>query len=210
MDPRMMSIPNTLVSAARGGLNGARVLAAYADHKTATRARHLADMRTRHPKFAGWTDEEIVAVTDDAVSQFQSKGGKILEQIVEEALTAEGIPFKAQVNLDANGIIVESRGVTIPDIVFGSPVVGTHIRDYVVMSLKTTSRERAKLDTSWTDKHPPKLFLYATLAADYPVPEKFNETERRKLVCAVPRTKDTRLYKLNFEDITEAIRLAEC
>jgi hypothetical protein len=144
------------------------------------------------------------------VSCFQSKGGKGLENLVENALKSEQIPFKSQVQLDSNGIIVESNGVTIPDIVFGDPQIGTHISNYAVMSLKTTSRERSKLDTAWTEKHPPRLFLYATLEADYPTPEKFQESPRRKLVCGIPRKKDTREYKLGFEDIKQELLLVEC
>jgi hypothetical protein len=167
-------------------------------------------MRDRNPKYADWTDEEIEHAFADVVSCFQSKGGKALESIVENALKLEQIPFKSQVHLDSNGIIVESNGVTIPDVVFGDPQLGTHISNYAVMSLKTTSRERSKLDTAWTEKHPPKLFLYATLEADYPIPEKFQESSTRKLVCAVPRKKDLRRYKLGFEHIKQEILHAEC
>jgi hypothetical protein len=191
-------------------LTSKALLAAYAAHKTTTHLRHIAEMRSHHPKFADWSDTEIESVFADAVSRFQSKGGKTLENLVETALVAEGIPFKAQVNLDCNGMIVESKGVTIPDIVFGNPQVGTHIRDYIVMSLKTTSRERSKLDTAWTEKHPPKLFLYATLESDYPIPEKFQESPTRKLVCAVPRKRDNRAYKLGFEDIKQEVLRAGC
>jgi hypothetical protein len=191
-------------------LSNRSILERYASHKLATHARHIQYMRDRNLKYADWTDEEIDHAFADAVSCFQSKGGKALESIVETALHEEQIPFKSQVHLDCNGVIVESNGVTIPDIVFGNPQVGTHIRNYVVMSLKTTSRERSKLDTAWTEKHPPKLFLYATLEADYPIPEKFQESERRKLVCAVPRKKDTRQYKLGFEHIKQEILHAEC
>lgn len=192
-------------------LNSASVLAAYNALRAASHANHIVEMRRRHPKFGLWTDEEINAVYVDDVARFQSKGGKVLEKIVEDCLRQSGIPFKAQVNIDINGMIVESKGVTIPDIVFGNPTVGTHISNYVVMSLKTTSRERSKLDTAWTQNHPPKLFLYGTLEADYPPPEKFQESPTRKLVTAVARKKDTRQYKLGFEDIIrEVLQFEEC
>lgn len=184
--------------------NNTTVLAACAALKAAAHAGLIAELRTQFPKFADWTDTEIVGVCDKAVSAFQSKSGKPLERIVETALTEAGIPFKAQVHLNAEGIIVASKGVTIPDIVFGDPIVGTHISNYAVMSLKTTSRERAKLD-SWTEKHCPKLFLYGTLSADYPTPEKFRESATRKVVTAVARKKDTRQFKLGFEDIVSEV-----
>ena len=80
-------------------------------------------------------------------------------------------------------------------------MVGTHISGYAVMSLKTTSRERAKLDTAWTHQHPPALFLYGTLENDYPQPETFGEGPTRKLICATPKAHDTRQFKLGFEDL---------
>ena len=91
---------------------------------------------------------------------------------------------------------------------FGNPVVGTHISGYVVMSLKTTSRERAKLDTAWTYKHPPKLFLYATLEDDYPSPKTFDEGLTRKLVCATPKARDARQFKLGFEHLVAEVQAA--
>lgn len=187
-------------------MENACILATYAARKALAHAKHIAEMRVRHPKFADWTDEEINAVYVDDVGRFQSKGGKFFEKIVEDALRDAGVAFKAQVHIDKNGMIVEGQGCTIPDIVFGNPVVGTHISNYAVMSLKTTSRERSKLDTAWTQSHPPKLFLYGTLEADYPTPDKFGESPHRKLVCAVARKKDTRQYKLGFEDVVQEIQ----
>lgn len=188
-------------------MENSRILTSYRTLKAAAHAKHIADMRVRHPKFAEWTDEEINAVYVDDVAQFQSKGGKFFEKIVEDALREAGVAFKAQVHIDKNGMILEKkrRGCTSPDIVFGNPVVGTHISNYVVMSLKTTSRERFKQDTAWTQSHPPKLFLYGTLEDEYPVPETFGESPTRKLVCAVPRKDDTRQYKLGFEDVLQEI-----
>ena len=186
-------------------MNSIAILTAYASFKSAQHLQHLARLRRNYPKLADWSDAEITALYSDVVSCFQSKGGSFFESHIERLLTGVGVPFKAQVHLNADGIIVESGGCTIPDIVFGTPVVGTHISNYAVLSLKTTSRERAKLDTAWTFKHPPKLFLYGTLEDDYPQPKTFGECETRKLICAKPRKRDLRQFKLGFEDLIDLV-----
>lgn len=184
-------------------MNNTAILAAYASFKSAQHLQHLTRLRRNYPKLADWSDADITALYSDVVSCFQSKGGSFFESHIESLLT--GVPFKAQVHLNADGMIVESGGSTIPDIVFGTPVVGTHISNYAVLSLKTTSRERAKLDTAWTFKHPPKLFLYGTLEDDYPQPKTFGECETRKLICAKPRKRDLRQFKLGFEDLIDLV-----
>jgi hypothetical protein len=191
-------------------LTNSSILLAYTAFKSAQHAAHLTRLRAAHPKLLTFTDEELTALYWDTVSCFQSKGGKFFENHIEGLLRDAGIPFQAQVHLDSNGIIVEGRsdGDTIPDIVFGNPVVGTHISGYAVMSLKTTSRERAKLDTAWTHKHPPKLFLYATMEDDYPSPNTFEEGPTRKLVCATPKKRDTRAFKLGFEHLVAEVHAA--
>jgi len=186
-------------------MNSHIVLELYNEKKLEHHASILANMVRQNPKLADWSNDELEKLYASAVSGFQSKEGKHLEHIVEDLLEESKIPFMSQVHLDSDGIIVKSGGCTIPDIVFGSPVVGDHISKYAVLSLKTSSRERGKLDTAWTNKHPPKLFLYGTLEQDYPQPGAFNESPTRKLVCAVPKQKDNRQFKLEFEDILDEV-----
>lgn len=186
------------------------VLKHYATFKQTRLLEHVGFLRKTNPKLADWTNDEIMNLYDNAVTCFQSKAGAFLEKYVEDKLRDAGVAFRAQVGLDEKGYIVEGRGTHIPDIVFGDPRPGTHISNYVVMSLKTSSRERSKLDTAWTYKNPPKLFLYATLEDDYPQPEKFGESENRKLVCASTKKRDNRTFKLGFEDIIPEIQRAGC
>ena len=207
----MESLGNTLgggaTAAAPGSLSSSAIEAAYRQFKHAQHASHIARLRAAHPKLESWTDDEVAALYADSVSCFQSKSGKFFEKYIEDNLVAAGIPFQSQVNLDKDGIIVAGKGDTIPDIVFGSPVVGTHISNYMVLSLKTTSRERSKQDTAWTHKYPPKRFYYGTIEADYPTPDKFQEGETRKLVCVTLRKKDTRVFKLGFDGMVEEVRM---
>jgi hypothetical protein len=193
-------------STAAVGLRASAIEVAYQKFKHDRHRGHIVRLRATYPKLEGWTDDEISKLYIDAVSCFQSKSGKFFENYIEENIAAAGIPFQAQVHLDRDGFIVAENGETIPDIVFGYPTIGTHISNYMVLSLKTTSRERSKLDTAWTHIHPPRRFYYGTIEADYPTPEKFKEGETRKLVCVTTRKKDTRLFKLGFDDLVEEIQ----
>jgi len=184
------------------GLTNKNVLDAWEAHKNKKQVLFLESVRSEFPELAGMSDDRISAFAAKVVSNHQSKDGGFLEREVETSLK---IPFKRQVHIDDSGVVLTSGGKTIIDIVFGTPVVGTHISNYVVGSLKTTSRERWKLDTAWVNKHPPKLFLYISLAADYPSPKTFHEGPTRKLVCATPKKKDNRAFKLGFEDIEATV-----
>ena len=189
-------------------LTNTTLLAAYAARQQERRTAIAHTYRTLYPFLAERSDEELLSVYDTSVSAHQSKDGRFLETWIEARLREEGIQFKAQVPIDENGIILakKRRGVTIPDIVFGNPIVGTHISGYKVLSLKTSSRERAKLDTAWTYKNPPAVFYYGTLVEDYPDPTAFGESPARKLVCATPKDADARTFKLGFEDLLAELR----
>lgn len=188
------------------------ILAAYEDAKKAEASANIAKLRASNPKLETWSDEEVSEFYKTAVSCFQSKkGGRFLESFIEKTLAEAGIPFQSQVHLDASGMVVSSKGITIVDIVFGTPKIGTHISDYMVLSLKVSSRERSKLDSAWTFAHKPKKFYYGTIEPDYPTPDKFKESETRKLVCAITRKKDTRTFKLNFDDLLAEVKtLLDC
>jgi hypothetical protein len=183
------------------GLTNKNVLDAWKAHKNKKRTTFLEKVRSKYPDMS---DDQIADIEAMAISNHQSKDGNLLQDEVENRLK---IPFKRQVHIDDSGIIVASCGKTIIDIVFGTPVVGTHISNYVVGSLKITSRERWKQD-DWVYKHLPKLFLYISLAADYPSPDIFHEGPTRKLVCATPKKKDDRVFKLGFEDIEATVLAA--
>lgn len=184
------------------------LLAAYRQAHQDARQAHLLAVRERHPYTASLTDEQLLALLQEGNSHAQSmrgRGGRILETSVEAFLTRNHIPYKPQVPIK-NGIVVKGKkGNKVLDIVIGTPVVGDSITQFIVLSLKTSSRERPSED-DWTYTYVPKLYLYASLEADYPPPEKFGESEVRKLVCATPKTDDTRRFKLGFEHLLEEIR----
>jgi len=178
---------------------------AYEDFRKAKQKEMIRSMRIGCPELADFTDDKIVEVYELAVGSFQSKTGSFFERYVERALETLGIPFRAQVHINAGGVIVSSGGTTIVDIVFGRPDIGTHISECIVLSLKTTSRERAKQD-GWTRTHPPKVFYYGTLESDYPQPDTFIENASRKLVCVQAKRKDFRNFKFNFQDMVREVQ----
>jgi hypothetical protein len=187
-------------------MNNSSILSEQKAFKDSQHATHRSKLRQEFAFLKDCSDEELDKLYWMAVSCFQSKSGKFLEAHIEKLLKEANVPFKAQLHITSEGIIVESGGCTIIDIVFGKPVIGDHIGKYAALSLKTTSRERAKLDTAWTVKHPPKLFLYGTLEDDYPQPKIFEEGPTRKLICAKPKKKDLRQFKLGFENIIEEVQ----
>jgi hypothetical protein len=160
--------------------------------------------------YSDWTDEQIVDVHKKHVSISQSrksKNGASLENIVGGILREDSIPYQSQVSIDKDGIITPrgSQTHTIIDIVIGCPVVGDSIRNYTVLSLKTTSRERVKQD-DWAKIIPPKLFIYVTTSNDYPPPNKFNESDIRKIITCKPKARDIRKFKLGFEALIGVLR----
>lgn len=179
----------------------------YMKHKSIT--DHVTSLRSHFPKLVDWSDEDIIKVYNYNNSHAQSNrctNGGVLEKFTEGILSDNNIMFSRQVPINKHGIIdVTKTDNKIIDIVFGNPVVGDHISNYRILSLKTSSRERVSED-DWTKVHKPKLYLFGTLGTDYPTPEKFEESDTRKMLCANPRKRDTRVFKLGFNDLVDLIR----
>ena len=185
-----------------------QILQVIKSRSSASENEHIALLRIKNPKLSHLTDDEIKQLCNNINSHFQSqrcKNGGIFEKCVEEMLSKKGIAFKRQVPVDKDGFIADTKvNNKIVDLVIGNPVVGDHISKYTVISLKTSTRERSSED-DWTKVHKPKLYIYGTLKSDYPSPEKFEESEIRKLMCVVPKEHDTRKFKLRFNDLIDLI-----
>jgi hypothetical protein len=180
-------------------------------YKNDEKIRWVKRLRDDIKKYEDWTDEEILqahSVHFSVIQSMKSKSGSSLENIIEGYLEEYKIPFKRQVSIDKYGKINKrspTETFALPDIIIGSPEIGESISNYIVLSLKTTSRERAKQD-DWTKTFPPKLFLYITAGNDYPAPEKFNESETRKIITDRPKTIDNRKFKLGFDDLIDSLK----
>ena len=92
------------------------------------------------------------------------------------------------------------------DFVIGENIeLGKTIQDYKVISCKTTCRERWTQD-DWSYTFIPKLYILLTISDDYPLSIRFRENKHRKIITCIPKKKDDRIYKLNFENLIQELQ----
>jgi len=155
------------------------------------------------------SDDILEKIYNASVSIFQSKKAinwSQFEKKIEQILLENDVPFKRQVAIDKNGniigygTIVKNHYHTI-DIVVGENIeIGENISNFIVLSCKTTIRERWNQD-NWSFEHPPQVYILLTKSNDYPQPEKFRESNNRLIVTDKPKVNDRRKYKFNFDDL---------
>jgi hypothetical protein len=161
------------------------------------------------------TDQELLQLYNKSISIHQSKiqgNGNFLENhILVDMLNHYHIPYKQQVTIDKTGKIVgfnhkRKKCYHILDFVVGENIeIGKSIMDYIVISCKTTCRERWTQD-DWSYTFAPKLYILLTLSDDYPLSSRFNENTTRKIITCIPKKKDDRIFKLNFENLIDELR----
>lgn len=160
------------------------------------------------------SDEQILELFNKSVSIFQSNkssSGKKFESEIEKILDNERIPYQKQVSIDKNGVIIGTGtkvdGVAhVIDIVVGDGIViGANITEFIVISCKKSVRERWNQD-EWTRTYPPKLYYLSTASDDYPEPQKFGESSKRKIVSIQPNVKYRRVFDYDFDDMMVDIR----
>lgn len=159
-------------------------------------------------------DIELLQLYNKSISIHQSKiheNGKFLEDnILVGILDKNNIPYKKQVTINKSDIIIgfnEKRGKCyhIIDFVIGENIhIGDSIINYKVISCKTTCRERWTQD-SWSYEFIPKLYILLTISDDYPPSHRFRENSIRKIITCLPKKKDDRIFKLNFENLIELL-----
>ena len=159
-------------------------------------------------------DNELLQLYNKSISIHQSKiqgNGDFLENdILVGILDKNKIPYKKQVTINKSGIIVgfnEKKGKCyhIIDFVIGENIeVDKSITDYKVISCKTTCRERWTQD-DWSYNFAPKLYILLTISDDYPPTLRFREDTKRKIITCLPKKKDDRLFKLNFENLIDEL-----
>lgn len=165
---------------------------------------------TELKKITELDDTTLLQIYHRSISIHQAtkqRSGSLLEESVLNILTSNYIPYQQQVVIDEKGFITNNRKdcYYIVDIVVGYSIQpGDHISQYIVLSCKTTCRERWKQD-EWTLQFTPKKYLLLTLSNDYPPSKRFNENYRRKIITCSPKQRDKRLYKLDFDDLIEEI-----
>lgn len=160
------------------------------------------------------SDDDLLQLYNNSISIHQSKiqgNGNFLENdILVGILDENNIPYKKQVTINKSGVIVgfnEKKGKCyhIIDFVIGESIeVGKSITEYKVISCKTTCRERWTQD-DWSYTFIPKLYILLTISDDYPPSTRFREDMHRKIITCIPKKRDDRKYKLNFENLIEEL-----
>ncbi len=171
----------------------------------------INELKTCHSQLP---DDVYLELYKKAISLHQRKmvkRGNFLENIVTNMLNEKNIPHKQQVSINQDGIITEldnkrkTKCYHIIDIVVGNDIeIGCNIMDYIIISCKTTCRERWNQD-NWTNTLQPIKYVLITCSSDYPNSLNFRENTRRKIITCSPKVRDTRLYKLKFEDLFDEL-----
>jgi hypothetical protein len=159
-------------------------------------------------------DIKLLQLYNKSISIHQSKiqgNGHFLENdILVGVLDKNNISYKKQVTINQSGIIIgfnqKKNGYHVIDFVVGENIeVGKSITDYKVVSCKTTCRERW-LQDNWSYTFAPTLYILLTISDDYPPSHRFREHAKRKIITCLPKRKDDRLYKLNFENLIDELQ----
>jgi hypothetical protein len=186
-----------------------RVLAQLEEFARVKQALLLQELRAVAPDVP---DATLLQLYSTSISLRQSKvqrhGESLENEIVAPIL--RGLPYHQQVVIDSEGKIAGSKQncYHIVDFVIGEGVEpGKSITDFIVLSCKTTCRDRWTQD-AWTLTYSPKLYILVTVSDDYPPAERFREDEKRKIVSCFCKRKDDRKYPYTFDDLLPAIQAA--
>lgn len=196
----------------RPTFNNQYVLSRIEENKTAKNLKIIQELKQLAPLLS---DADLLNIYNKSISIHQSKiqgNGDFLENdILSGVLDKNNIPYKKQVTINKSGIIVgfnEKKGKCyhIIDFVIGDDIeVGKPIANYKVVSCKTTCRERWTQD-DWSFTFIPKLYILLTISNDYPPTQRFREDTKRKIITCIPKKKDDRLFKLNFENLIDELQ----
>lgn len=160
--------------------------------------------------------EECARIYIAAVSLHQDTAqnrGSVLEAVVQQILEDHNIRFWRQVTIDANGYIVAQGACRagchhVVDFVVGDAVaVGAHVSDCVVVSCKTSCRERWTQD-NWTLRHPPKRYVLVTISNDYPPADRFHASPARIIITINPKQRNACPYVMSFDELVPQIMSA--
>lgn len=188
------------------------VLSRIEENKISKKIKIIRELKQIEPLLS---DDKLLQMYNKSISIHQSKNqgnGDFLENdILVGVLDKNNISYKKQVTINKSGIIVgfnEKKGKCyhIIDFVVGENIeVGKSITDYKVVSCKTTCRERWTQD-DWSYTFAPTLYILLTISNDYPRNQRFREDTKRKIITCLPKKKDDRLFKLNFENLIDELQ----
>lgn len=187
------------------------VLSRIEENNNSKKIKIIQELKKIAPSLS---DVELLQLYHKSISIHQSKNqgnGNFLENdILVGILDKNNISYKKQVTIDKSGIIVgfnkkRSKCYHIIDFVVGENIeVGKSITNYKVVSCKTTCRERWTQD-DWSYAFAPILYILLTISDDYPPTQRFREDTKRKIITCLPKKKDDRMFKLNFENLVDEL-----
>lgn len=188
------------------------VLSRIEENKISKNLKIIQELKKIAPLLS---DVELLQLYNKSISIHQSKiqgNGDFLENdILVGVLDKNNISYKKQVTINKSGIIVgfnekKRECYHIIDFVVGENIeVGKSITDYKVVSCKTSCRERWTQD-DWSYTFEPTLYILLTISDDYPSTKRFKEDIKRKIITCLPKKKDDRLFKLNFENLIDELQ----
>ena len=170
----------------------------------------IRKLREKNVLLSSWSDEDVWKLYNDSFAVRQGMIGNIgiggwWERCIENILKENQIPYKTQVFIDPNGFVCDSCLGTRIDIVVGDVSLGKHISELIMISTKTSSKDRWKEDL-WTLTQVPKLYVLAVINDKYPPPKTFKESSCRKILSINPKRKDDREFQLTCESLLEEIK----
>lgn len=187
------------------------VLSRIEENNNSKKIKIIQELKKIAPSLS---DVELLQLYHKSISIHQSKNqgnGNFLENdILVGILDKNNISYKKQVTIDKSGIIVgfnkkRSKCYHIIDFVVGENIeLGKSITNYKVVSCKTTCRERWTQD-DWSYAFAPILYILLTISDDYPPTQRFREDTKRKIITCLPKKKDDRMFKLNFENLVDEL-----
>lgn len=176
-----------------------------------TKEKIISSLRNKCSPLEDLSDEIILTIYHSSISISQSiktTNGNDLENMISNFLSEQNISHFRQISVTGEGFLTSRRKDEISRIDFiisKKVLMGDHISNYIVLSVKKSCRERW-LQDAWTFKYPPKKYLLFTLSNDYPDPIlKFLEDETRKIITANPKSKDKRKFKLSPDDLVSEL-----
>jgi hypothetical protein len=187
-----------------------RILQEYALEQQRIHFECVRKLKEKQPLLQDWSNEDVWKLYNDSFAVRQGMIGNTgiggwWERCIETILKEQSVPYKTQVYINSDGVICETCVGTRVDIVIGDVTIGKHISELIVISTKTSGKDRWKED-SWTLTHVPKLYVLAVMNEEYPPPTTFRESSCRKILSMKPKKKDTREFKLTCESLMEEIK----
>jgi methylmalonyl-CoA mutase N-terminal domain/subunit len=195
-------------------MNNQYVLSLIIEAENEKKRKIVQDIRNVDLVLGNLSDDVLLKISSVCVSNHQTniqKNGAFLENdILSSFLDVNSVPYRKQVTIDKSGIIVgfnekKKRCYHILDFVIGENInAGKSITEFIVISCKTTCRERWTQD-DWSHTFAPKLYILLTISKDYPSSDRFRESTTRKIITSSPKNKDNRIYKLNFDHLIDEL-----